>query len=112
MAGGFASLLVDGRSTRLVVVWLTVATGEAAVAASLVGIRQWRFAPWRRARDAAALLVAGGVLVGGYPASAVAQRTWATITLAAIVVVVLLVGRVPAQRADQSARVGVGAERP
>ena len=40
---------VEARPARLALVWTTVALGESVTAAALVGVRQWRFAPRRRA---------------------------------------------------------------
>ena len=99
---GTASLatLVEARPARLALVWTTVALGESVIAAALVGVRQWRFAPRGRTCDAGALLGGALVLLGLYPAPALAQRGWSVVFVAGVLALAVIVGAKSARRAD------------
>ncbi|MDQ1431473.1 MAG: hypothetical protein QOF40_2075 [Actinomycetota bacterium] len=96
------AVLIDAGHSQLTLVWVSVALGEAATAAALVGVRQWRFLPRGRVRDATALFGVAAALVLLYPVPARAQRTWSVLLLAALLLVVLVVAGRVARRISRS----------
>jgi hypothetical protein len=83
----------------LVCVWLGVACGEAAVAMTAWGVRQWRFVAVARRRALAALLAVVVALVLGVPELATTDvRVAAPALTAVLMVVTVALARVPARR--------------
>jgi len=93
-------------ATRTVVVMLVLAGAEAVVAMAAVAVRQWRFAPRRRALDVTVLSVAGCGLLVGYPMLALDASAWSVVMLAALLAPTLIVawplGGLAARRAPRT----------
>ncbi len=70
---------------------VALAVAEADVAMAAVAVRQWRFAPRRRALDATMLAVAGCGLLVGYPVLGLDGSVWSVVVLAALLVPTLIV---------------------
>jgi hypothetical protein len=88
---------------REVLVWVGVALGESAVAMALAGVRQWRFAPRRRASESATLLLVTLLLVVACPSPLVAGEAWPVLLAAALLAVVVVIGARHADRASHAA---------
>jgi hypothetical protein len=92
---GARALLVNGAS----------AAAAAVATMAIVGVRQWRFAPHGRARDAAFVLVSALSVVIVYPAVALEGSPWSVAILVAALGVCIMIGWPLALRADAAARV-------
>jgi hypothetical protein len=53
------------------------ATGAVVAAVALISVRQWRFSPRPRARDAALVLASSVAVVAAYPSVALEGDVWA-----------------------------------
>jgi hypothetical protein len=93
--------LARGEEAAVAVV---AAAGSAAgcVAMAAGTVRQWRFAPRARARDATALVVAS-VCVAVYPVAATEDAWWSVAPALVALVAALVVGRGPVARGDLTA---------
>jgi hypothetical protein len=93
--------LARGEASAVAVV---AAAGSAAgcVAMAAGTVRQWRFAPRARARDATALVVAS-VCVAVYPVAATEDAWWSVAPALVALVAALVVGRGPVARGDRDA---------
>jgi hypothetical protein len=93
--------LARGEEAAVAVV---AAAGSAAgcVAMAAGTVRQWRFAPRARARDATALVVAS-VCVAVYPVAATEDAWWSVAPALVALVAALVVGRGPVARGDRAA---------
>jgi hypothetical protein len=89
-------------STREVLVPVAAAAAAAITARSLVAVRQWRFQPRRRVRDAAVVLAAACGVVLVYPPLGLDGSAWAPVILASGVAISWLVARPLARRAAMS----------
>ena len=100
LACGVVAATVDDQR-RL---WVSAASGIAAAAAAMVacGVRQWRFVPGGRRRDAALAVAAALAAVFAYPPPARAGEPWAVAVLAAVLVIVSVVGWPIGRRIDGS----------
>jgi hypothetical protein len=87
---------------REVLVWVGVALGEIAVAMALAGVRQWRFAPRRRASECATLLLVTLLLIVVCPSPLVAGEAWPMLLSAALLAVVVVIGARHARHADRA----------
>jgi hypothetical protein len=96
---GVVAVAVDGDRG----LWVATASGLAAAAAAMVavGVRQWRFVPRRRRRQAGVVLVAALTVVVAYPASARAGSPWSVAVLAAALVAIGGLGWPLAGRIDR-----------
>ena len=83
--------------------WVAVGLGEAALAMGSLGVRQWRFAPGPRRRSMTALLLIAAALAVVVPGLARDGSAWAPIVVAASMVVVVVIARVPAGLAHRAA---------
>jgi hypothetical protein len=97
------AIAAEHPDVRAVAVWTAVALGETAAAMALAVIRQWRFAPRRRARDCGVLLVAAGAIALVYvPLGLDGDATSLGVIAAALVLIAALswplAGRVLRQR--------------
>jgi hypothetical protein len=67
LGAAIAAVAAEHPDLRAVAVWTAVALGETAAAMALAVVRQWRFAPRRRARECAVLLSAAVAIALVYP---------------------------------------------
>jgi hypothetical protein len=107
LAGAAAIVLMvapftGGPALRPVLVSLGVGMGELLAATSMVGVRQWRFAPHRRRTEAGVVLYAAVGLAVAYPALAAVGRGWAGAVGVVLVVTISAIGRRHAARSDAS----------
>ena len=70
---------------------------------AMVGVRQWRFAPRRRAVDAVLLLGCSLAILLAYPPVAAAGHLWSVVILGGAVAVSVAVAWPIARRVDQTA---------
>jgi hypothetical protein len=105
-AGGAiaAVALTETGRDRTALLMVVLAAAQADVAMAAAAVRQWRFAPRRRARDAALLVVAGGGLLAGYPVLGGDGRVWSVVLLVALLAVVLSVAWPLGALADRAAQ--------
>jgi hypothetical protein len=82
--------------------WIAAGLGEAVVATSAAGIRQWRFAPWPRRRGLATMLVVAIVLVVVAAPLATRGSPWGPAVVAAAMALVLFAARGPARRVRET----------
>jgi hypothetical protein len=66
LSAAIVAVAVDG-SARAVAVLVAVTLGATATAMTVAGVRQWRFAPRRRARACVVLLAMAGAIALAYP---------------------------------------------
>jgi hypothetical protein len=85
------------------------AAATTVAALAMIGVRQWRFAPRRRARDAAVVLSATFAMLLAYPPFALEGREWAPAILGVALAACSIVAWPIAARAE--AAVAVTAER-
>jgi hypothetical protein len=78
-------------ASRTVMVMLGLAVAEAAVAMAALAVRQWRFAPRRRAFDATLLAVVGSGLLVVYPVLGLDGSVWSVGVLVVLLVPTLIV---------------------
>ena len=104
---GLAIAAVDRASDRAVLIPLAEAAGAAVVAMAMVGVRQWRFAPRRRAVDAVLLLGCSLAILLAYPPVAATGDAWSLAILGGALAVAASVAWPVARRADAAARAPV-----
>jgi hypothetical protein len=70
------------REERLLLVAGAAAAAAGVASMAMVGVRQWRFAPRPRARDATLLLVSAVLAAVAYPSAALDGNRWSLAILA------------------------------
>ncbi len=86
-----AVAVTGAASDRTTLVMIALAVAQTDVGMAAAAVRQWRFAPRRRARDAMVLAVAACGLLAGYPVLAIDGRVWSVVLLVGLLVPVLAV---------------------
>ena len=105
VSGAITAVVITGRgSDRLALVMVALAGAEADVAMAAAAVRQWRFAPRRRLRDAVVLVVAGGGLLAAYPALGLDGLAWSVVVLVVLLAPVIAVAWPLGRIADRAAR--------
>ena len=89
LAGAVAASALD--STPALLVALSSASAAAVGAMTMNAVRQWRFSPRSRARDAVFVLVATIATVLAYPALARDGHNWSVAVLAALLAVLITI---------------------
>jgi hypothetical protein len=105
LALGLAVAAVMSTPDRAVLVALAESAGAGVTAMAMVGVRQWRFAPRRRAADAILLLGCSLAILLGYPPVAATGDTWSVVILAGALAVSAAVAWPIARRVDETAPV-------
>ena len=98
---------IDRVSDRAVLIPLAEAAGAGVTAMAMVGVRQWRFAPRRRAVDAVLLLGCSLAILLAYPPVADTGDAWSVAILGGALAVSAGVAWPVARRADAAARTPV-----
>ena len=98
---------VDRVADRAVLIPLAEAAGAGVTAMAMVGVRQWRFAPRRRAVDAVLLLGCSLAILLVYPPVAATGDAWSVAILGGALAVSAGVAWPVARRADAAARTPV-----
>ncbi len=101
---GIAAVTTQPSARELLVLGSSAAAAGVATMA-MVGVRQWRFAPRGRARDAMLVLVSVVVVVIAYPALTLAGSPWSVAILVTVLAVCVTIGWPLARRADAAAHV-------
>jgi hypothetical protein len=79
--------VTTGSSDRRLLVFGASGAAAAVTTMAMVGVRQWRFAPRGRARDAAFVVASALLVVVVYPAAALGGNAWSVAILAAGLIV-------------------------
>ena len=101
---GLAIAAMTRPADRTVLVPLAEAAAAGVAAMAMVGVRQWRFAPRRRAVDAALLLVCSVAILLAYPPVAGRGDGWSVAILGGALLVCAAVAWPIGRRADAAAR--------